>query len=335
MSRNGFEIARADLQTACSASHHVIHRQVEAHCNTFIWQMDKGLENSLFGFSIEQAGNATFTADQVRRACRENGKKYGHACLAITPKILTLSASIESLADGRLTVQQELNAFRAIVERLALLEVTYKKVSEAVDLSTFKSFDDLLAVAEVISGLVGTRFNWSKLQLLDFPDMNAKTDYIHDTDDTRTDLTAKSILGNIDKLQKRENYKGIRPFYNFCCEFVHPNIGDNIATTIDKQILKTDGGQLAYKTKFSKSPMSISQSDAGFFAMFPKSYRFANVLVNESERVAKEFGVLLDKIKRVNQRCAHRVVKKQVNCFSKNDFCPCGSGRPIHMCTYR
>lgn len=320
MSDKGFKEARADLQEACSASYPVIHRQVEGHCNTFIWQMDKGLEKSLSGIPIEQVGNARLTADKVRRISRETGKKYSHACLAITPKFLSLSSSIESLADGRLTIQQELNAFRAIVERLAVLEVTYTRASDAVDFSTFKSFEDLVEVVEVISSLIGTRFDWSRFQSVEFADMPVRTDYIHNADETRVDFSAKSILGNIDKLQKRESYRGIRPFYNFCCEFVHPNIGDNIANTANKRILITDGGQLAYKTKFSKNPILLSESDSDFFIMFSKGYCFAKILVNEAERIAIEFGKILDKIKRVNQRCAHKVVKNKRLVFRKMIF---------------
>lgn len=165
--------------------------------------------------------------------------------------------------------------------------------------------------------------------------MPSKTDYYHDVAETRVDLSARNILNQIDKLQKQERYKGIRPFYNFCCEFVHPNIGDNLATTSKKRILRTLGGQLAYKTEYNEDPLKTLSDDSEFFILFSKAYAFGATLTRETERVALEYGNLLTTIKRVNRKCLHKVVKNQKTCFSKDDFCPCGSGKSIRACAFR
>ena len=331
----GFMKARAALQAECVSVLPAVRQQIDAHRHTFIWQMDKGLENSIFGTPVKQAHNAKLTSDQVRRIARENGKNYSYACVAITPKVLALSSSIERLSHGSLSLQEELNCFRAVIERLAVMETALAVISRTVNPSEIKSFNDLIAVREAISTLIGTRFNWSELQLIDFPEMPSKTDYHHHATETRVDLSAQNILNQIDKLQKNEKYRGIRPFYNFCCEFVHPNIGDILATTSEKRVIKTHGGQLAYKTKYNEDPFKTSNDDSDFFILFSKAYTFGTMLIREAERVTAEFGNILNTIKRVNRKCAHKVVKQQTTCFSKADFCPCGSGISIRECAFR
>ncbi len=329
-----FVEARTDLQTACLKTHQIVRRHVETHRNSFVWQMEKGLENDLFGIPIEDAENATFTADQIRKIARETGKSYSHACLAITPKILGLSSSIECLADGNMTIREEMNCFRSIVERVAVLEVIYKKVSCAVDPLKFSSFDELKVVHEIIMSLIGTRFDWSKLQFMAFADMPADTGYTHNPAETRVSLSATNILGQVDKLQKESKYKGIRPFYNFCCEFVHPNIGDLLSTTAEKKILRTDGGQIAYKTKLDENPLCSHDQSNDFFVMFASAYEFAESLIPEVLQISSNFGDLLKRMKQLNQRFSHRAVKKQSKHFSKGDYCPCGSGRSIGVCAF-
>ncbi|WP_156874882.1 hypothetical protein [Sulfitobacter alexandrii] len=331
----GLMEARSALQAECLRVFPVVRKQVDAHRNTFIWQMDKGLENSVFGTPVDQAHNANLTTDQVRRIARENGKIYSQACMAITPKVLALSSSIESLSYGTLSLHEELNCFRSIVERLAVLEASLRKIAHKTSLPEIKSFGDLLEVRESIWPLIGTRFSWSDLQVVDFPEMPSKTDYLHDAAETRVDLSARNILNQIDRLQKEESYKGIRPFYNFCCEFVHPNIGDNLATTRKKRIVRTQGGQLAYMTEYNENPLVTSSDDSDFFILFSKAYAFGTMLAREAERVTLQYGILLNKIERVNQKCAHKVVKRQKNVFSRDDFCPCGSGRSIRVCAFR
>ncbi|SFB14849.1 hypothetical protein SAMN05421688_3244 [Poseidonocella pacifica] len=331
----GFMEARAVLQSECLKVLPAVRRQVDAHRQTFIWQMDKGLANSIFGIPIEKAHDARLTSEQVRRIARENGKNYCYTCMAITPKVLALSLSIERLSHGTLSPQEELNCFRSLIERLAVLEAALEAMSRTVRPEKIKTFDDLIEVREAVSTLIGTRFDWSKLQLIDFSKMPSKTDYFHDSAETRVDLSARNILNQIDKLQKKERYKGIRPFYNFCCEFVHPNIGDILATTSEKQIIKTQGGQLAYKTKYHEDPSKISKDDRDFFILFSKAYAFGTMLIREAEKVTLEYGNLLNTVRRVNRKCAHKVVKRQIACFSKDDYCPCGSGRSIRACAFR
>lgn len=195
--------ARTALQAECARVLPSIRQQVDAHRHTFIWQMDKGLENSLFGTPVEQAHNAHLTTDQVRRIARENGKIYSQACMAITPKFLALSSSIERLSHGALSLQEELNCFRSIIERLAVLDAALANISRTFSTSKIKSFDDLLKARESISTLIGTRFSWSDLQQIDFPEMPSKTDYYHEAAETRVDLSARNILNQIDKLQKQ------------------------------------------------------------------------------------------------------------------------------------
>lgn len=252
--------ARANLQAESSRILPRIRQKIQPHRHSFIWQMDKGLENSLFGTPIEQAANAVLTPEQVRIIARENGKTYSYACMAVTPKILALSSNIERLSSGSLTLQEELNSFRSLVERLSVLEAVLNNLSTLTNKSSVKTYDDLIEIREVFSKLVVTRFDWSKLQLLDFSEMPLKTDYQHDASETRVDLTATSALSQIDKLQKQGKYKGIRPFYNFCCEFVHPNIGDILATTLEKKHSKLTAVSLRIKLNTLRIRLRPSQT---------------------------------------------------------------------------
>lgn len=269
---------------------------------------------------------------------REIGKAYSHACLAVTPKLHSLGSCFKALAGRDRTIQEEINCFRSMVERMATLKIVSQRLKHPIDVSCPASHSDLLEVREILSRSIGTRFNWTDLQSKDFSEMPDDTSYVHNPEESWTDLSASNILGVIDKLQKTAQFKGIRPFYNFCCEFVHPNIGDNFSATAGKRLIQTDGGQLAYETVFHEDPFRASAvAGREFFErqiLFINAYKFALRLVQEVVNIVAEFSALLDSIKILNRKFAHMAVRKQVRCFSKSDYCPCGSGKSIGACVF-
>lgn len=256
----------------------------------------------------------------------------------LIPKLACVRVSLEALQRDDTSVLEDCNQFRFVCERLAVLTIALEEIEKNLPDLKIIHYDQIIAASESCLNLAfGTRFDIQKLHSLEFEEM-PKTEYKHDESTGPRSFAISSVLSSIDKVHKRY-LLGFRPFYDYVCEYVHPNVGDmnacweikNMHSTSDHYILTTR--QVSHKPqKIVKNWRGIEMYDV---ALIERSYRFfkkvLNLLLETSEKAEK----ILDSGNRTYVKYQHKVAKQNRDVFDKNAPCPCGSGLTVSACKRR
>ncbi|KUJ77763.1 hypothetical protein [Ruegeria profundi] len=331
--------ARKALSTESSAAASVILNSLKGFQKTFVWPLDD--EVNAIGkqvYDLRKQGKEPSGSPKVNTLlARQTGAPPHKMIMAVVPKLLTLVKSCHRLANPSQGLTEDINDLRGVVERFAALEVVKDKSLAIVPSGKVKSFEELVQVADVIADLLGTRFDWEAHQFTSFEEMGKKTEY---TDPKRDEpdlwgrgFQARNILGQIDKVDKK--LPGIRAYYNFCSEFVHPNFGDLISTTCDKTLVPTMFNKVAVATTYCENSLN---EDSGWSQytksrfLLAEAYRFGTKVIEQVPPQVAFYKDVLGSAIRVNRRNAHKKIRNSKDQFSKNDFCPCGSGKRISIC---
>jgi len=274
--------------------------------------------------------------DDYRASIRKLSGNYFMVNMAITSRIQLIQVSCSKILNSWNGVSSDLNEFRYIVERYAVLLDILNKLEAKLGNLQIKNGDDLDELHDIVSYSGWTRFNWDK-GAQNFEDMR-NTDYKHSEDSGKIDLSSKSILSAIDRTE-RSRMKGLRAFYSFCCEFVHPNLGDVISCSFDMNQREAKDG--AILNHYSLSPLSKPSSILGLEFQDNRegfwvnsSYNFANKILDDLKSTIPVMLKVTRQAHRVRTGFIHKLVKR-VRVFSKTDICPCGSGLSIKACNMR
>ncbi len=335
---NAFD-TRNTLSARSAFAADIILKTTMNYRTTFIWPRND--EADAIGREImaartagvEPMGNPKWNT-LIQRQTHGTAQKM---IMATTPKLLMLAKSCLRLSSPSQGIAEDIHDLRGIVERFAALEVTRDQILTIVPSGKIKTFEELLYVGEAISKLLGTRFDWEKHQFTRFEEMGEKTDYKKPEMDDEVlggrAFQARSILNQIDKADKK--IPGLRAYYNFCSEFVHPNLGDLIATTGNKKIVPTKYNQTAVNTTFCENPLDAQRGWSQYTVsrfLLADSYRFAAKIVEQIPMLAGFYTDILKSAVIANRRDAHKNIRRVKTHFDKSDYCPCGSGKKISAC---
>jgi hypothetical protein len=245
---------------------------------------------------------------------------------SIVNRLLLVQVSCSKLLNSWCGTSSDLNEFRFITERYAVLNDILNKIEER-GLKEIKQAETLNEVSDICFQSQGTKFDWHTLHNKDFEDMT-KTDYLFVKERDIQELTSKNVMSAIDRVE-RARMKGLRSFYSFCCEFVHPNVGDAISCSFDiKFLIPNDGNKLISRKMSALSKPSELPGDA---KLVFNSYLFATKILKDlNSRVPTMLKIVL-RTKAFTKKHIHGGVKIQ-KCFEPNDLCPCGSGSSVKNC---
>lgn len=253
---------------------------------------------------------------------------------ALLSRLMLIQTSCKKINSGWYGVSSDINEFRFIAERYAtLFEIVEKFKQDNPSLQIQKNKDVFLLSDHCLNSSK-TRFDWSNLLDKKFEDMKT-TEYTFDEKNELVDMRSKSIFSAIDRVQKKR-MPGLRNVYDFCCEFVHPNIGDAVATGLDLTLVGPSDGLLLRKRKLSaENLIELDDSATGESKLIQRTYEFATrILIDIDQNIPQMIGFIKDS-RKLMRNFVHKVVKRQRNVFDKRDLCPCGSGRSVQNCVYR
>ena len=281
---------------------------------------------------IDQFKSDHPSIDKSVEAIRHLSSKHFTIQIFLLSRLLLIQNSCSKILSSWTGVSSEINEFRFMTERYVTLIDLLNKFEDKTGALNLKNQDDLHILGELIAKAGFTRFNWDNQPEIMFENMKETTYKLHD--DSEIDLTSKSIMNLISRVEK-SGIKGLRAFYSFCCEFTHPNMGDFVSCSFDVKCLKAnDGGEL---TRWQLSPLSIPNIDVldgeynkeDFFVA--STYLFMAKIIEDLNKKTSTVLNLIKQSNNVSSKWTHKAVKFS-NAFDKSDLCPCGSGFSIKVC---
>lgn len=276
---------------------------------------------------VEQQGNVPL--ERMRDTIRSFARTYFTIRMAIAPRLLSIIRSLEVIEDSDIGLQTVFNEARAITERVAALDrlqaVIEREAQNELDESSF-----FLEVGDLArENAIGTRFNWRELHDKEFHKIS-KTDYMRAPEDP-VDYKAKSILNAIDNCGK--TVPGLRPFYDFCCEFVHPNVGEMLLVKRGEERKSKDNRTLSIVLDDQLLVRDLADINAD------GELRLVLTAMSYLQNVQPAVRTIVGKVSKTGKRCGrihqkriHRLTKGQPRLFTKDDLCPCGSGLIVKIC---
>jgi hypothetical protein len=220
---------------------------------------------------------------------------------------------------------------RSLIERIAhvaALAEALKPFAQTLP-SPDKPNEPLLDVGDKIGkALYGTKVDWRKLSTVDLR-AASKEDVAYVKEKLTMDVSARSVLSAIDKLDKR--VPGVRIAYDVLCEFLHPNVGDLYATTVRTSSQTDIHGTRHLIREIGLGPKDLSTTPdleqilsqvlaicSDSFDLLPPALDDLQTASRAANKMARTF--------------AHRVRKRYRPYFRKDDLCPCLSGFRVSDC---
>lgn len=297
-----------------------------------IW-VDASASEKDFRANVELLDSSHLPPDADYRSLLRNlSSRYYRINFAFISRISLIQQSCSKILNSWNGVSSDINEFRYLIERYAVLVDLLNKVEATLGSQQVKTRDDLENLGMIVEDSGWTRFNWSQIPPGGFEEMG-KADYEYDPDKKKElkDVTSKNIMSTIDRVE-RSRMKGLRAFYFFCCEFVHPNMGEIIGCSFDQKPYKAKDGDTL--VRFSHSPLSTPvyiQGDSSF-PLIGFSYIFAAEMLEDLRSIMPAMLKCVRQSGRVRKKTIHKLVKMNKQPFSKSDLCPCGSGKSLQRC---
>jgi hypothetical protein len=238
-------------------------------------------------------------------------------------------AAAEGFRAGQLTVPCA--ALRCLIERIAHAGAVADAVRgvSAAPISREIPLKPVLDLYEtVMKAVYGTNRDWMKLAQIDLRTTPAK-DVAFVIKEDAANLKAANVLNAIDKLEKR--VRGSRLTYEVLCEFLHPNIGDLFAASLDTSDL-TD----RYGVRHLSRLIGLG---AKRLEGVPDVHRVLTQMLDVSADIVEILPAILDDLEesskyssKLTKQFAHKMVKMYRPHFDNRDLCPCLSGLLVKDC---
>ncbi|MDA9232076.1 hypothetical protein N9O85_02395 [Porticoccaceae bacterium] len=272
--------------------------------------------------------------DEFRHGLRAIISYDFEVCMAIVGRLSLIQLSCSKIYNSFSGVSSEINEFRYLAERYVALADLLNRFEKATGSLLVTKLDHIDELSALSHKSFGTRFNWD---LWDIPFEEMKdTSYSHSEHSKGDDRTSVNIMTLITRVEK-SGMPGLRAFYTFCCEFVHPNIGDMVSSTRYLESLMAEDGK--YLQRYVVAPVEMPK--VGFFGssregdssefMAARSYMFAAKILEELNEKIPLLLKLVSQAKIIRERWLHKVVKRS-RMLDSGDLCPCGSGSTVKGC---
>lgn len=230
------------------------------------------------------------------------------------------------LASGELLLG--LGALRGFFERAGSLADNIRRLSNRLGGGAAGMEAVLEASEDIARCLYGTRLDWMGLAREGLRGSTSNAAAYRPRPDT-ADVTSRNVLGGIDALEKKVT--GARLTYEVLCEFLHPNVGDLVATTEQAMSWEDGWGTRHIRRVISFGPYS-THGQADFQNILKEAFEISLEIVELSRRLLDELSQLARAVNAITKKAQHATVKRQRHLFKRADPCPCLSGRPIREC---
>ena len=250
---------------------------------------------------------------------------------SIIPRMLQIRNSCRKITDQWYGTSSDFNEFRYIVERYASLISTINEIKAYLGDKKVTTWEDFVEISDICANHIGTRYNWYNED--NFEDMH-ESDYKIEPKEGLRSFTAANILKAIDKASKKD-MKGLRHFYNFCCEFVHPNIGDAIASSSISITKGRDKSFLRMRkySGLSKPKLKVGEIDNNDAKQILRAYEFFTKLIKDYIDKQPLLIEVVTRSRRVFRKGVHKMLRGENSIlFNPSDLCPCGSGKSVKEC---
>ncbi|MGV2976475.1 hypothetical protein AB1P65_13550 [Roseibium alexandrii] len=328
--------ARKKLLDQCQKTITLMNSLIDKNGHSFIWEKDDALNKKTEKVHLSgRSPHGVFSQEELVRGQRIMGSAVSKVKLAVVPWVCVSRDCLQSIIELNLSISRDVNDFRSVVERVAVLQGALKAWEPALHNGEVKDLHGLVDLPALTSKVLGTSFDWDKYQFSDFEDMDPKHSYVHDPDRTTSDFGRKQVLGFVDRMSK-SRMVGLRAFYNFCCEFVHPNFGDMVSAGSLKSLVTTKYDHVASHTVIASDVFSVT-NDNGFsyvnrLQILIKAYDFFASFLQCTDEIIEEISKVLASGQKMNQKNVHLNIKKSRTIFDNYDYCPCGSGKKVKFC---
>lgn len=237
-------------------------------------------------------------------------------------------AALAGLKAGQVVVTY--TALRGFIERTAHATATAAALRNIKTAPIDGPLTPVLELSEVIyKALYATQREWTKLVKADFRKASVK-EMKYVKKENIANMLSDNILNSIDKLDKK--IPGTRLAYEILCEYLHPNVGDLLGTTLEgelfvdrygtRHVFRTIG--LGQKTFKGLPDMQILNT---------KLFDICGDIIPQMPLAIEEIDSISQVATRLTRRFAHGVVKKHYRKqFSDSDLCPCLSGLTVTAC---
>jgi hypothetical protein len=221
---------------------------------------------------------------------------------------------------------------RGLIERAAAAEALIRNVApllEAAAPTTEEAFKNVVRAGEVITvTLFGTRVDWEMLADSDFRIVSTKAAGYKPVE-YALNLTAKQILNAVDRLNGR--VPGTRVAYDVLCEFLHPNVGDLLAASLDSEGFLDRFGIRHLEFILGRGPADL-QRRPDIARALAATTRTATSIVAIVPVIHQELDKLAEIITSRTRKAMRPLLKKNMHFFRRSDLCPCHSGKTIGAC---
>ena len=230
------------------------------------------------------------------------------------------------LAEGKLLTG--LVALRGLIERIGALADNERRISNQLGSGDITLQEVLDASETIMKAIYGIRIDWVALAAAELRSFDPK-DLPYKARPLTADMTARNVLTGVDLLEKRA--PGTRVAYEVLCEFLHPNIGDLVSSS-----LASDSSHDHWGTRHMRRTIGLGAADLS------RQFDLARVLDGVFEITTELVGLVPDLLSKLDElistaskatkKAQHSTIRRNRDLFLRADPCPCLSGKTIRAC---
>jgi len=231
------------------------------------------------------------------------------------------------LSQGRLMLG--LGSLRGLIERVANLAENLRRLLAHLP-DPVEDFTKILHAGEVIGRtLYSTRINWTVLaesELRTIKDNQME----YESSEYTSDMGAKSVMNGIDRLNKL--VPGARASYAILCEFLHPNVGDLISTTIEAESFYDASGTRHMRRYIGKGANNLDKQ-IDMMKVIDSVLSISGTIIARIPTLFEQLDQLVFRVTEATRKTQHKTLRRYKHLFSRGDPCLCLSGRTIGQCS--
>ena len=233
--------------------------------------------------------------------------------------------------DG-ISISEIVNLMRFITERFIVLRCIIEQTGSTDAFKVTCKEEFTVFEESVLGSAIGTRFDWNNSGIR-FEDMDQETEYEFLEDSLNRNMSRRNILTLRDRVGR--NYPGLRAYYNYCSEFIHPNMGDLESVGLDLKLLKAHDGHLLRHRQLATAPKLMETAQEvrnGSEGLLVECIQYSFKIISAYKADSHEILSRLTVAERWIEKEIHSLVKRNRKILDQKDLCPCGSGKAIKQC---
>jgi hypothetical protein len=242
----------------------------------------------------------------------------------------------ETTADGfrRGNLVISCAALRCLIERIAHATATANalKSLSGAPIPAKAPLNRIFEMEGVIrKALYGTRREWADLVNVDFRRTSPnEVNYKKKVD--IADFSSSNIMTDIDKLTKE--VPGTRFIYEILCEFLHPNAGDLLGSSVKVEAYWDTYGTRHLTRTIGMGPKSFCGSP-DLQIIMQRMSEISIEIIELLPHSLRELEIAASYLANITRKNQHQILLKYKRFFANGDLCPCLSGLSVRDCRRR